>query len=74
MLMNKPPRVFTKRTLVRVAERIDDNAALQALFHISLPRFPEVKEIDSGLAKESSSLLAYEGPLQGSQLQALGLI
>ncbi|MGZ3713149.1 MAG: squalene/phytoene synthase family protein [Bdellovibrionota bacterium] len=74
VFMNKPPRITTKRLLGRVTDRIDDNEALLKFFSERLPVFPSAGENFASSGKnEASSLQAYEGPLNGTQLQALGI-
>lgn len=75
VFLNKPPRIFTKWKLKRVKDRIDDNEALVEFFRQCLPAFPAVNE--PGLEKKelaATSLQAYQGPLEGSQFRALGMI
>lgn len=75
VFMNKPPRLFTKRTLLQVRRRIDDEGELLALFRRSLPNFPPKKAgPETFELRAGESLTAYQGPLEPSQLRALGLI
>lgn len=72
-MMNKPPRLRTKWLMRQVRDLIDDNERLLELFQRSLPLFPTVRAPDSRLAP-SRSLVAYQGPLDGQQFRALGMI